>query len=169
MKPSKSCTFTSGLGTLSICLPGTPTTKLRPRFARRKGKVRTYDSQSEEKETVGWQLKARMEGREPFSGPLEVDILFVFTRPKSREKLNERYHTIKPDIDNLIKFILDCGNGILWYDDKQIANLSAWKRYGDKAQTRIRVRALSHWERIQHWLGWQVGQVNRLSISGFIV
>ena len=124
---------------LSISLPGDPKTKLRPRFSRHKGKVRTYSAQSEEEETVKWQLKSRMVGLEPLEGPLNVEVICIFGRPKSREKLNETFHTVKPDLDNLVKWIGDVGNGILWYDDKQIVTISAVKIYGEKARTIITV------------------------------
>ena len=37
-------------------------------------------------------------------------------------------HTSKPDLDNLIKNILDRGNNILWEDDKNISYITASKK-----------------------------------------
>ena len=126
-----------------IMLPGTPQTKLRPRFSKRKGKTRTYDEQTSEKQTVKWQLKARMRDRSPLEGALWVKMTFVFKRPKSRERLKEQWHTVKPDLDNLIKWIGDVGNGTLWHDDKQIARIEATKIYGEEPSTIIEVGKLT--------------------------
>jgi len=129
----------SASNTLNTSLPGTPITKLRPRFSRFKGQVRTFDSQTEEKNTSKWQLKQRMVGRELFQGPLSLELTFTFECPKSRKKKKEVYHSVKPDLDNIIKYIMDVGNGTLWYDDQQVVKIAAVKVYGDVAGTEITV------------------------------
>jgi len=122
--------------TISMSLPGIPTTKLRPRFARCGRSVRTFDPQSDEKETTRWQIKARMKGRSPLEGPLSLTMLCVFKRPKSRKDI---FHITKPDLDNLIKWVGDVGNGLLWKDDRQIITISADKIYGEVPRTVITV------------------------------
>jgi len=47
----------------------------------------------------------------------------------------------KQDIDNLVKFYLDCGNGILWSDDRLIIAINCEKRYEKKACTLIEIEA----------------------------
>tara|TARA_R110002126_G_scaffold185420_3_gene333951 strand:- start:316 stop:714 length:399 start_codon:yes stop_codon:yes gene_type:complete len=127
------------LTTITLSIPGEPITKKRPRFARVKGGVRTYDSQSEAAETMKWQMKARIKGQPPLQGALHLSLIYVFARPKSRVKLKEVFHTLTPDLDNLIKFSSDVGNDTLWYDDRQIVSISAIKIYGSHAQTIITV------------------------------
>jgi len=129
----------SNKGMLTFSMPGDPKTKLRPRFSRFKGKVKTYDPQNEDKNTARWQIKSRMVGREPFKGPLSLSMVCVFNRPKSRENKKEIYHTVKPDLDNVVKWLMDVGNGILWYDDKQIVRIDAVKIYGEKPRTIISI------------------------------
>jgi len=126
---------------VKIELLGNPQTKLRPRFSRWKGRVRTYDQQSEEKNTARWLMKAKMPF-EPFECPLHVEMDFHFTRPKSVKRL---FHTVKPDVDNLVKFVLDNGNGVVWIDDKQIVKITARKCYDKEAKTVIRVREADDW------------------------
>lgn len=126
-------------GTLAIVLPGDPITQLRPRFARHKGGVRTYSPQNDDKNTVRWKLRARMVGVDPLEGPLILSIVCVIKRPKSREKLKEVYVMVKPDYDNLAKWIGDVGNGILWYDDAQIVSGVTTKIYGNNPRTIITV------------------------------
>jgi Holliday junction resolvase RusA-like endonuclease len=93
-----------------------------------------YDPQKEECETAKWQLKARMGKRSPLEGPLFCWMIFIFKRPKTNKN---KFHTTKPDVDNLTKWILDVGNKILWLDDKQIVATSATKIYGTEPKTLI--------------------------------
>lgn len=120
-----------------IELLGKPMTKLRPRFARCGKGVRTYDSQSEEKTTIKWILKSKMKGKSPLEGALSVDMEFFFKKPKSSKR---KYHTVKPDVDNIVKAILDNGNGIIWKDDNQIIMISAYKTYSSEEKTVIRIK-----------------------------
>lgn len=121
---------------LTIEILGTPQTKLRPRFSRYKGRVRTYDCQSEEKNTTRWLMKSKMRAP-PLEGPLVVEMEFHFARPRSVKRL---YPTVKPDIDNVVKAVLDNGNGILWEDDRLIIEIKAFKCYSDEAKTVIKIR-----------------------------
>ncbi len=65
-----------------------------------------------------------------FQGAIGINIVFTIQRPKSAK--GRAYPTVKPDLDNTAKLIYDCGNGLLYADDKQICQLSAMKRYGEK-------------------------------------
>jgi Holliday junction resolvase RusA-like endonuclease len=72
---------------------------------------------------------------QPFEGAVSVEMKFFFTLPKSRIKKRTPPPAVqakdtKPDIDNLIKAILDGLNGAgFWRDDAQIASLSAVKMW----------------------------------------
>jgi Holliday junction resolvase RusA-like endonuclease len=60
----------------------------------------------------------------------------------SRKKLDaiSYRHVKKPDTDNLLKFLKDCGNGLLWADDSQVSEVHAWKVYSDKPRTEITLK-----------------------------
>jgi Holliday junction resolvase RusA-like endonuclease len=61
----------------------------------------------------------------PLEGPLMMNLVFVFPRPKSLPKkagTSRLWHTKKPDRDNLAKSVQDCLNGLLYRDDSQICN-----------------------------------------------
>ena len=48
-------------------------------------------------------------------------------------------YVIKPDIDNLLKFIMDSGNKILWVDDSQIWKVEMEKVYSEIPSTTIEI------------------------------
>jgi len=60
---------------------------------------------------------------------LEVRLDFLFHRPKSLPK-KIRYHTKKPDVDNLAKSVLDSMEGIIYVNDSQVISLKVTKDYG---------------------------------------
>jgi len=75
-------------------------------------------------------------------GALAISITFYCKRPKSHYRTGRNAHlmksgapvvkTSKPDIDNHVKFYMDCGQDILWKDDSQVIRLEAWKVYEDE-------------------------------------
>lgn len=62
-------------------------------------------------------------------GPLTVELLFGMPRPKSLPK-RVTHMTKKPDIDKLIRAVLDALKGVAWCDDSQVVSVYASKRYG---------------------------------------
>jgi hypothetical protein len=75
-------------------------------------------------------------------GPVRVDLCFYFARPKSHFRTGKfagvlrddapKWHTTKPDRDNLEKAVLDALTqvGGFWQDDSQVCAGSVTKRYG---------------------------------------
>jgi len=72
--------------------------------------------------------------RTPLTRPLKAELCFVFLRPKSRAKLQEKWHSIRPDADNCGKLIFDALNGVAYEDDAQICQIIASKTYTDDPQ-----------------------------------
>lgn len=47
-------------------------------------------------------------------------------------------HSVKPDLDNLLKWVCDTGSGVLWKDDSQISKfLAVEKIWGSEDKTCI--------------------------------
>ena len=70
---------------------------------------------------------------------LKVSLYFYFEPPKSWSKKQKlisigQYKRTKPDIDNLIKTVLDAANDHLWKDDNQIAHIESFKQYAEEAK-----------------------------------
>lgn len=61
--------------------------------------------------------------------PLKITATFFLAKPKSANA-KRIYPTVKPDLDNFTKTLLDAGNNYLWYDDSQIVSAVINKRYG---------------------------------------
>jgi len=55
----------------------------------------------------------------------------------------KQLHVKKPDIDNCIKYILDCGNGVLWDDDCQIVKIVAEKCISNIPRTEMVVKEIT--------------------------
>jgi len=74
--------------------------------------------------------------RQPLTGPLRMEVHFYFMRPKShttkKGKLRKGAplrHVQTPDVDNLVKYVMDACNGRYYADDKQFIQLSAEKHW----------------------------------------
>jgi Holliday junction resolvase RusA-like endonuclease len=67
--------------------------------------------------------------RKPLEGPLFVEMIFKYQRPKS---VKRKFHTVKPDLTNLGKIIEDALNKLVWKDDSQICGLTLIKEYGSR-------------------------------------
>lgn len=70
---------------------------------------------------------------QPIETAVGLDIIAVFPIPKSwslKKKNNPGPMIIKPDIDNLIKQIMDCMTTLrFWVDDRQVNIVTVSKRY----------------------------------------
>jgi len=77
----------------------------------------------------------------PLAGPVEVNVIFMIKKPKSAPK-KRIFPTVKPDLDNLGKAVLDAMNGLMWLDDNQIVSLSFKEYYADDGVDMIYVQAI---------------------------
>ena len=137
---------------LTITIPGEPVAQGRPRAFRTKaGHLRTYDPTK----SRNWKAEARavMVAAKPDpaailfpDGPCTVDVLAVFTCPKSayrKHPVPRQPHAKRPDADNVTKAVLDAGKGVLWRDDTQVARLVVEKWVGAQGEApfvRVEVR-----------------------------
>lgn len=130
---------------IELVILGDPIAKKRPQFSRKGDFVQTFNDQETKEGRFLWEVKNQWRG-EPMIGPLRLSMTFSMKIPSSVSKkiqsaisAGEYQHTKKPDLDNLIKFTLDCLNGIVWLDDKQIVMISAAKVYSSTASTNISI------------------------------
>jgi crossover junction endodeoxyribonuclease RusA len=70
---------------------------------------------------------AELFGFKPVSTGVKVEIDFIFNRPKSAQRA---FPTVAPDLDKLIRAVLDGLTGVAYEDDSQVILIQATKTYG---------------------------------------
>ncbi len=133
-------------------------TKPTPKNPKRKPYIHFYPTTptKEAEELVAWhtRLAIRGEVREPTSEPLEIVTCYFFTRSPAQEKAKIMlpFPTITPDVDNLVKLVLDGMTKVLYIDDCKVIQESSFKRYTHHdAHTFVGVRSLEDNEAMPPW------------------
>jgi Holliday junction resolvase RusA-like endonuclease len=127
---------------------GDPKAQPRPRaFARQFGskwQARVYEAGTAE----GWKSSIAQSAKvhcpeKPLTGPIHVDLIFFFRRPKNHFRSGKhsdelrkdapRWHSSKPDRDNLDKAVLDALTQLGFFeDDSQVCSGTVEKRWVNK-------------------------------------
>ena len=119
----------------TFIVPGNPI----PQKRHTMGKGYSYDPSAPDKKRV--RLEILLANRKKFihKGGVSMFITFHMKRPKNHYRTGKHSnflkegspyeHTKKPDIDNMLKFLMDCCTGILFKDDSQVNHLSVMKAY----------------------------------------
>jgi len=105
--------------------------KARPRLGRG-GRVYTPEKTVEYERMIAAAASKRF--KKPFAGPVAVAIEFYFEIAKShstKKRLSMicQPHTQRPDVDNIVKSILDGLNGVAYTDDSLVFAISANKTW----------------------------------------
>jgi crossover junction endodeoxyribonuclease RusA len=67
------------------------------------------------------------------NAPCLVALTFMFNRPASAPKRNPpAYKSTRPDLDKLVRAVLDGLTGVVFCDDARVVELTAVKRYSDE-------------------------------------
>lgn len=110
--------------------------KGRPRFARYGAHVTTYTPDSTAAYEQAVQLAYQAAGGRLHDGAVAVRITAHQALPKRATKAQraaaergEIYPIRKPDLDNIIKIVLDALNGYAYRDDTQVVQIDARKLY----------------------------------------
>ena len=134
--------------TLTFEIPGDPRGKGRPRFSSHNGVSRTYtdDKTAAYENLVTLAAQRAMEGRPPFEGPVAVQVAAYFRIPASASKNREAamldYSELPlklPDLDNILKAVLDGLNQVAFADDKQVVWITAHKRYDRTPRVQVTI------------------------------
>lgn len=64
-----------------------------------------------------------MAGVQPLDGPLDLSLVFTLVRPKSHPKSRRTWPTTRPDLDKLVRGVLDAMTGVVFLDDGQVVAL----------------------------------------------
>jgi len=124
---------------IEIVVPGVPApqgSKTRTRWGVREDNPATKPWRNA---VAGYALEA-MSGQQPIAGPVRVEAVFTFPRPKGHYgsgrnagqlKQSAPVHCDKaPDLDKLLRAIGDALTGVVLVDDSRIVEVAARKTYG---------------------------------------
>lgn len=127
-------------------IAGDPRGKQRPRFNGKTGSAYTPS------ETVAYEKRVKygyvMEGgKKLVDVPVRIEVWAFFRIPtsiskKKQEAMVGQPATKKPDIDNILKIVLDGLNGAAYDDDKQVVQAMVHKCYWPEPKVTIEVREL---------------------------
>ncbi len=85
----------------------------------------------------------------PLTGGLYIELEFRFKHPKSHFTKDHNlrtptpiHHTQVPDVDNLIKFVLDALNRVFYEDDKQVVKIKAIKKWSIKNEIYMKIDSI---------------------------
>ena len=77
----------------------------------------------------------------PFSDPVSVSLAFRLPKPKSAPKTRRTWPTHRPDLDKLVRAVLDAITHTIIHDDSQVVQLTASKDFGSPGVT-VRVEEI---------------------------
>jgi Holliday junction resolvase RusA-like endonuclease len=121
-------------------LSGDPTPLARVRFGQH---GRVYDQQKQVKLIMGITIAQQHNDRPFLRGPLSLEITFFMPMPVDKKLRRQRVnkpHIIKPDLDNMIKFVIDVCNTITYKDDCIISHINARKIWSENPRTEFILR-----------------------------
>lgn len=82
---------------------------------------------------------ARDAGAKVMFGAIDLRVTYYFKKPKK----NYSAHFSKPDLDNLLKGLLDALTGVCWEDDCQVARIEARKVYAQQPGVNVWITEMS--------------------------
>lgn len=113
------------------------------RIGRIKGRPVILDDNDEQKRNWANAVKcsafSAMQGRTIIHEPVRLEVVFRFLRPQShygsgknagRLKASApQHHTQSPDLDKLVRCLVDALTGVVWKDDRQVVQLVASREW----------------------------------------
>ncbi len=99
-------------------------------------------------ERLGLAVAAELNGAGPALGPVYLSLVFLFVRPPSHRLKSGRLrkgapaYPGRPDLDKLVRGVLDGLTGVLFRDDSQVVELDAAKEYGPLAGVQVVAREI---------------------------
>lgn len=127
-------------------VPGEPRGKGRPRFSRVSGVAYTPTETAAYENRIALVYREKYADCLPFAGEVFLTVSAYTAPPASTSKkrraamLNgDKRPTKKPDIDNILKAVLDGLNGVAYRDDKQVVAVTVIKSYAETPGLYVRV------------------------------
>lgn len=136
---------------LSFFVPGIPVPKGSAKAFYVKSLGRAVVTQTNREKQRPWasmiSVMAQQAGAKVTDGPMSISLSFVFSRPRSHYGTGRNAgavkasaplaHVTKPDVDKLVRCVLDALTGVAWRDDSQVVRIDAGKMYGTSPGVRV--------------------------------
>lgn len=132
--PEKMCKFV---------IHGKVVGKGRPHFVRKTGVALTPQATRSYESIIRDNAYREMNGNEPWVTPVIAVVRAYYEIPKSWTKMKKEMATrqliapAKPDVDNIVKIVLDACNRTVYQDDTQVVLCVAQKLWGEKARLEV--------------------------------
>ena len=127
-------------------VPGKIVGKGRPRLNTYTGSIYTPAKTKDYETLVEQYFLLKYPKIQPFEGRVKINIIAYISIPKATKKAdipemldNNISPTKKPDIDNIVKVILDSMNKFAFKDDNQITRLEVEKKYSLEDKVYIKI------------------------------
>ena len=127
-------------------MPGDIVGKARPRMNTRTGKTYTPTKTKDYEYLLRQWFVMKYPNFETIEGRVAVSIIAYFDIPKSTSKKKETEMlkesispTKKPDIDNIVKIVLDAINKFAFKDDTQVTRLEVEKKYSKAPKVCVKI------------------------------
>lgn len=134
---------------LAFNVPGEPRGKGRPRFSRAGHTYTDSETKAYENKIIAYYRKAHGGTRLPDTAFVSVDVIAYLPIPKSATKAQiagMAGKTIlpsrKPDVDNILKVVLDALNGVAYRDDARVHRTSCVKFYSAEPRLEVTIKAV---------------------------
>lgn len=137
---------------VSFVVPGTPRAKMRPWATAARGRTHVFTPRpTQDYEAVVRASAAAVRGGSPpLDGPIAAHIRIRLAPPvrvartvRADMMAGRIRPTRRPDVDNVVKAILDGSNGVAITDDACVVSLSAEKVYAEDAGVDVRFESLA--------------------------
>jgi len=117
-----------------------------PQARHRHNYSKCYDPQYKIRHFFRYLIKQAFmdEELDMFTKPTFLTAEFYLPIPKTKALAKKKglYHTSKSDLDNLLKFILDCMTGIVYKDDSIVCKILSSKMYSQIPRVKINIKEI---------------------------
>ncbi len=120
--------------------------KARPRLNTYTGNIYTDSNTKNYENLIKQYFKVKYPRYVPFENRVKVKIIIYLKIPQNTTKKNRKLieegilsPTKKPDIDNVVKIVLDALNKMAFNDDNQITQLEVEKTYSEEEKLYIKL------------------------------
>lgn len=116
---------------LRVFVPGRPAPQGSKRHVGKGRMIESSPHVARWRQTVAWTVAAAYHGG-PVKGPVKVGVEFVLPDQTGRHASSP--HVARPDLDKLLRAVLDALTGVLWVDDSQVVEVFARKRWAGRGE-----------------------------------